>query len=66
MSLRDAGVRDRMDAQVPALGEGDPRAAHQALLGASTLSSVGREGPRPSAEGEEAVMDTWLLHKTGV
>lgn len=22
MSLRDAGVRDRMDAQVPALGEG--------------------------------------------
>lgn len=55
-----------MDAWTPVLGEGDPQAPHQALLGTSTLSPcspVGREGPRPSAEGEEAITDTQLLHE---
>lgn len=50
---RDARVRDRMDAQAPVLGEGNPQAPYQALLGTSTLSPcspAGTEGLRPLAE----------------
>lgn len=58
-----------MDAWAPVLGEGDPQAPHQALLGTSTLSPcslVGKEGPRPSAKGGETITDTRLLHERGV